>query len=106
MTSKFLRPTLMALAVSTGPAFFFMAQAAERWIRRWRYHQVQDTKSYQLHKNQTRQTERCRDGSLQDGPRLNEYMDHSKIGAMDHSDNGQMDGMEAWMEGRLPQAEL
>lgn len=29
MTSKFLRPTLMALAVSTGPAFFFMAQAAE-----------------------------------------------------------------------------
>ncbi len=29
MTSKFLRPTLMALAVSTSPAFFVMAHAAE-----------------------------------------------------------------------------
>jgi copper resistance protein B len=42
MTSKFLRPTLMALAVSTSPAFFAVANAAEEmdhgrgWtIARW-----------------------------------------------------------------------
>ncbi len=29
MTSKFLRPTLIALAVSTSPAFFVLAHAAE-----------------------------------------------------------------------------
>jgi hypothetical protein len=32
MTSKFLRPTLMALAVSTSPAFFSWLTPLKRWI--------------------------------------------------------------------------
>ncbi|PMZ34429.1 copper resistance protein CopB, partial [Pseudomonas sp. GW247-3R2A] len=69
MTSKYLRPMLMALAVSTSPAFSFMAQAAEEM-----------------------------DHSKMDHGSMG-AMDHSKMGAMDHSkmsmDNGAMDGMES-----------
>ncbi|AVX93104.1 copper resistance protein B [Pseudomonas mandelii] len=69
MTSKFLRPTLIALAVSTSPAFFVLAHAAEEM-----------------------------DHSKMDHGSMG-AMDHSKMGAMDHSkmsmDDGKMDGMES-----------
>jgi copper resistance protein B len=101
MTSKFLRPTLMALAVSTSPAFF-MAQAAEEMDPSMA---MPSSGTQSINALQTSQSERCRDGSPK--------MDHGSMGAMgimDHSkmsmDNGQMDGMESMDGGRLPQAEL
>ena len=99
MTSKFLRPTLMALAVSTGPAFFFMAQAAEEMDPSMAMPSSADAKSSTAQKSKpAKAKDAAMDHSKMDHGSMGS-MDHSKMRAMDHSkmsmDNGQMDGMES-----------
>ena len=99
MTSKFLRPTLMALAVSTGPAFFFMAQAAEEMDPSMAMPSSADAKSSTAQKSKpAKAKDAAMDHSKMDHGSMGS-MDHSKMRAMDHSkmsmDNGQRDGMES-----------
>ncbi len=103
MTSKFLRPTLMALAVSTSPAFFFMAQAAEEMDPSMAMPSSANAKPSTAQKSKPA---KAKDGAM-DHSKMDHgsmgTMDHNKMGAMDHSkmsmDNGQMDGMESMAGG-------
>lgn len=99
MTSRFLRPTLMALAVSTSPAFIIMAHAAEEMDPSMAMPSSADSKPSTAQKSKpTTAKDGAMDHSKMDHSSM-ETMDHSKMGAMDHSkmsmDDGQMDGMES-----------
>ena len=103
MTSKFLRPTLIALAVSTSPAFFFMAQAAEEMDPSMAMPSSANAKPSTAQKSKPA---KAKDGAM-DHSKMDHgsmgTMDHNKMGAMDHSkmsmDDGQMDGMESMAGG-------
>ncbi|MHC8299249.1 copper resistance protein B [Pseudomonas sp. ZS1P83] len=103
MTSKFIRPTLLALAVSTSPAFLVMAQAAEEMDHSMAMPSGANSKPSSA---QQPKPAHAKDGVM-DHSKMDHgsmgAMDHSKMGAMDHSkmsmDDGAMDGMESMDEG-------
>ena len=99
MTSKFLRPTLLALTVSVSPAFFGLANAAEAMDPSMAMPSNTDSQPSAVQKPTSAKAK----GSSMDHSKMDHgsmgTMDHSKMGAMDHSkmnmDQGQMDGMES-----------
>lgn len=94
MTGNFLRPTLMALAVSTSPAFFFMVQAAEDMDPSMATPSSADAKPSAAQKSKP--------AKAKDNAMDHSKMDHGSMGTMDHSkmnmDDENMNGM-ASMDG-------
>lgn len=91
MTNKFLRPTLVALAVSVSPAFLGIAHAAE---------EMEHSKAMPSAKDSNPSTmSQIEPTKSKDSPMDHSKMDHGSMGTMDHSmmnmGDGQMDGMES-----------
>ncbi|MFJ4141007.1 MULTISPECIES: copper resistance protein B [Pseudomonas] len=106
MTSKFLRPTLMALTVSVSPAFFGLASAAEAMDPSMTMPSSSDSKPSAVQKSIPAKDSQMDHSKMDHGSM--EPMDHSKMNMgqgqekpMDHSkmnhgqmDQGQMEGMD------------
>lgn len=97
MTSKLLRPTLMAMTVSVSAAFVGLASAAEEMDPSMTMSSGTESKPAAPQKPIPAKNGQMDHSKMDHGSMGT--MDHSKMGAMDHSkmnmDQGQMDGMES-----------